>query len=133
LGTDHFDPRLDEPNLVLHAGDDHALEPGERRGTPVSSVRAAVAPRRRQAANIPLGAVVVRGHRRVVQEGKQLDRSTYRRSTCPPFALAFYRRSTWAAVLLGRLTESPFDLIAVCLGRLPAPCRPAVEPRWPAV
>ena len=29
LGTDHFDPILDEPNLVLHAGDDHALEPGE--------------------------------------------------------------------------------------------------------
>ena len=29
LGTDHFDPILDEPNLVLHPGDDHALEPGE--------------------------------------------------------------------------------------------------------
>src|SRR5262245_24595133 len=36
LGTDHFDPILDESNLVLHPGDDHALEPGERRGTPVS-------------------------------------------------------------------------------------------------
>jgi hypothetical protein len=72
LGTDHFDPRPDEPNLVLHAGDDPALEPGERRGTPVGSVRAAVAPCRRQAANVPLGAVVVRRHRRVVQEGEQL-------------------------------------------------------------
>jgi hypothetical protein len=38
LGTDHFDPILDEPNLVLHAGDDHALEPGERRCTSVGSV-----------------------------------------------------------------------------------------------
>jgi hypothetical protein len=34
LGTDHFDPILDEPNLVLHPSADHALEPGERRGTP---------------------------------------------------------------------------------------------------
>jgi hypothetical protein len=46
LGTDHFDSILDEPNPVLHPGDDHALEPGERRRTPVGSVRAAVAPRR---------------------------------------------------------------------------------------
>src|SRR5262245_16034029 len=48
------------------------LSPGERRRTPVGPVRAAVAPCRRQAANVPLGAVVVRRHRRVVQEGEQL-------------------------------------------------------------
>jgi hypothetical protein len=46
LGTEHFDSILDEPNPVLHPGDDHTLEPGERRRTPVGSVRAAVAPRR---------------------------------------------------------------------------------------
>jgi hypothetical protein len=42
LGTDHLDPIPDEPDPVLHAGDDHALEPGERRGTLVGSVGAAV-------------------------------------------------------------------------------------------
>ena len=47
-------------------------EPGERRGTPVGSVGASVAPRRRQAANVPLGAVVVRQHRQVIQEGEHL-------------------------------------------------------------
>ena len=61
LGTDHFDPILDEPNLILHAGDDHALEPGERRCTPVGSVRAAVAACRRQTANIPLGPLLSAG------------------------------------------------------------------------
>ena len=51
LGTHHVDPIPDEPDPVLHRGDDHALEPGERRGTPVGSVRAAVAPRRRRTAS----------------------------------------------------------------------------------
>ena len=73
LGTNHFDPIPDEPDLVLHRGDDHALEPGERRRAPVGSVRAAVVPRHRRAADVPLSAVVVRRHRRVVQEGEQLS------------------------------------------------------------
>ena len=72
LGTDHVDPIPDEPNLVLHAGDGRALEPGERRRAPVGTVRSAVIPRRRQATDVPLAAVVVRRHRRVVQEGEQL-------------------------------------------------------------
>src|SRR5262245_14165304 len=71
-GTDHFDPIPDEPDVVLHARDDHAREPRERRRTPVGTMRAAVAPCRRQAADVPLGAVVVRRHRWVVQEGEQL-------------------------------------------------------------
>ena len=79
LGTDHFDPIPVEPNLVLHAGDDHALEPGERRRTPVSSVGAAVAPRRRHTTNVPLGAFVVRRHRRVIQEGEQVSQCLYSR------------------------------------------------------
>jgi hypothetical protein len=51
LGTDPFDPIPDEPNLVVHPGDDHGPEPGERRCTPVGSVRAPVAPRRHQTAD----------------------------------------------------------------------------------
>ena len=72
LGTHDLDAILDEANTVLHAGDDDALEPGERRGTPVGSMRAAVVACRRQAADVPLGAIVVRRHLRVVQEGEQL-------------------------------------------------------------
>jgi hypothetical protein len=30
LGADHFNPIPDEPDSVLHAGEDHTLEPGER-------------------------------------------------------------------------------------------------------
>ena len=73
LGTDHFDPIPDEPDVVLHARDDHALEPRESRRAPVGSAGAAVTPCRRRTADVPLGAVVVRRHRRVVQEGEQLS------------------------------------------------------------
>src|SRR5262249_35809626 len=62
---------LDEPNLVLYPGNDNTLEPGECRRAPVRSVRAAVTPCHRQTADVPLGAVVVRRYRRVMQEGEQ--------------------------------------------------------------
>ena len=51
LGSNDFDPILDEADPVLHSGDDDALEPGEGGCTPVGSVCAAVAPRRRQTPN----------------------------------------------------------------------------------
>ena len=70
LGSDHLNPILGESNLVLHPGDDHTLEPGEGRRTPVGSVGAAVTPCRRQTADVPLGAAVVRRGRRVIQEGE---------------------------------------------------------------
>ena len=73
FGTDDLDPVPDEPTLVLHARDDYTLEPRERRRTPVGSMRSPVIPGRRQAADISLGAVVVRRHRRVVREGEQLS------------------------------------------------------------
>jgi hypothetical protein len=72
LGTDDLDPVPHESDMALHARDDHALEARERCRTPVGSMRTPVIPRRRQTADVPLGAVVVRRHRRVVQEGEQL-------------------------------------------------------------
>jgi hypothetical protein len=58
--------------MILHAGGNHALDPGEGVRTPFRPMGASVAPGRRQTADVPLGAVVVGGHPRVVQEREQL-------------------------------------------------------------
>jgi hypothetical protein len=71
LGSDHLNLISDEPNLVLHPDDDHTLEPGEIRRAPVGSVGAVVTPCRSLTSEVPLGAVVVCRHRRVIQECEQ--------------------------------------------------------------
>src|SRR5262249_24729591 len=70
LRSYHLSPIQDDSTLILHPGDDPTLEPGESRRAPVGSVGAAVTPGRRRTADVPLGAVVVRRRRRVIQEGE---------------------------------------------------------------
>ncbi len=72
FGTHHLGPVFDKAHTVLHAGNDHALNPSKGRGAPVGPVCAAVIASRRQAADVAFGAIVVSRHPRVVQEGEQL-------------------------------------------------------------
>src|SRR3954451_24724108 len=58
LGTHHLDAITNEADVILHAGGDHALDPGEGVRTPVGPMGAPVTPGRRQTADVPFGAVV---------------------------------------------------------------------------
>src|SRR5215472_12457111 len=72
LGAHHLDPILGEAHPVLHPGGADALEPAERPRTPIRAMLAPVLPRRRQAADVALAAVIVGRHARVAQEREQL-------------------------------------------------------------
>jgi hypothetical protein len=72
FGADYVQAIVNKADTVLQARDDHTLNAGKRRGTPLRSVDAAVVACRRQAANVTFAAVVIRRHSRVIKEGEQL-------------------------------------------------------------
>ena len=72
FGADGLQAVVDEAQTVLQTGGNHAFDAGERRGTPVGAMGAAVAACRRQAANVPFAPVVIRRHLRVVEECEAL-------------------------------------------------------------
>src|SRR5262245_53491824 len=70
FGADNLQAVMDEAEAIFQAGDNHTLDAGKRRGTPVGAMGAPVVACRRQAANVPLAAVVIRWHTRVMEEGE---------------------------------------------------------------
>jgi hypothetical protein len=58
--------------MILHAGDNLALEAGKRLGAPIGSIGGSVITCPDQATDVSFAAIVVRRHLRVVQEGEQL-------------------------------------------------------------